>query len=70
MSISSRGVSYGPGEDTQTTKYTYTSRLFDSTNIVFEIKDITLYDAGYYNSGTSDEAAWSGGGVVLIVSGK
>uniref|UniRef100_K1R8Y2 Ig-like domain-containing protein n=1 Tax=Magallana gigas TaxID=29159 RepID=K1R8Y2_MAGGI len=27
-------------------------------------------DAGYYNGGSNDEAAWSGGGVVLIVHNK
>uniref|UniRef100_K1QI22 Ig-like domain-containing protein n=1 Tax=Magallana gigas TaxID=29159 RepID=K1QI22_MAGGI len=68
LSISSSGVNYG--EDTQTSKYAYTSRPFNSTNIVFEIRDITLDDAGYYNGGLSADAAWSGGGVVLIVSGK
>uniref|UniRef100_A0A8W8J6F4 Ig-like domain-containing protein n=1 Tax=Magallana gigas TaxID=29159 RepID=A0A8W8J6F4_MAGGI len=68
LSISSSGVNYG--EDTQTSKYAYTSRPFNSTNIVFEIRDITLDDAGYYNGGMSADAAWSGGGVVLIVSGK
>lgn len=68
LSISSSGVNYG--EDTQTTKYAYTSRPFDSTNIEFEIRNITLEDAGYYNGGMSADAGWSGGGVVLIVSGK
>lgn len=68
LSISSSGVNYG--EDTQTTKYAYTSRPFDSTNIEFEIRNITLEDAGYYNGGMSADAGWSGGGVVLIVSAK
>uniref|UniRef100_A0A8W8J2B0 Ig-like domain-containing protein n=1 Tax=Magallana gigas TaxID=29159 RepID=A0A8W8J2B0_MAGGI len=68
LSINSSGVNYG--EDTQTTKYAYTSRPFSSTNIVFEIRDITLDDAGYYNGGLSADAAWAGGGVVLIVSAK
>lgn len=68
LSISSSGVNYG--EETQTSKYAYTSIPFNSTNIVFDIKDITLEDAGYYNGGMSADAAWSGGGVVLIVSGK
>lgn len=67
MSIRSSGVSYG--EDSQSTKYTYITRPYDSTNITFEIRNITLDDAGYYNGGTLADAAWSGGGVVLIVSG-
>lgn len=68
FSISSSGVNYGGVA--QSTKYTYNSRPFNSTNIVFEIRDITLYDAGYYNGGMFANAAGSGGGVVLIVSGK
>nr|XP_022311308.1 uncharacterized protein LOC111116600 [Crassostrea virginica] len=51
-------------------KYEYHSRPFNSTNIVFNIMDITREDAGYYNGGTKAEAAWSGGGVVLIVHDK
>uniref|UniRef100_A0A8W8MYZ4 Elongator complex protein 5 n=1 Tax=Magallana gigas TaxID=29159 RepID=A0A8W8MYZ4_MAGGI len=68
FSISSNGVSYG--ENNQSTKYTYLTRPFDSTNIMFEIRDITLDDAGYYNGGTSVKAAYSGEDVVLLVSGK
>nr|XP_034318728.1 uncharacterized protein LOC105336863 isoform X1 [Crassostrea gigas] len=68
FSIKSDGVIYG--KNNQSTKYTYLSRPFASTNIKFEIRDITLDDAGYYNGGTMAEAAWSDGGVVLIVSGK
>nr|XP_022306466.1 uncharacterized protein LOC111112893 [Crassostrea virginica] len=52
------------------TKYEYQSRPFDSTNINFTIKDVSRTDAGYYNGGLSPEAAWSGGGVVLIVHDK
>lgn len=37
---------------------------------MFEIKDITLDDAGYHNGGTTTEAAWWGGDVVLIVHSK
>uniref|UniRef100_A0A8W8LT85 Ig-like domain-containing protein n=1 Tax=Magallana gigas TaxID=29159 RepID=A0A8W8LT85_MAGGI len=37
---------------------------------MFEIRYITLDDAGYYNGGMTAEAAWSGGGVVLIVYNK
>uniref|UniRef100_A0A8W8P403 Ig-like domain-containing protein n=1 Tax=Magallana gigas TaxID=29159 RepID=A0A8W8P403_MAGGI len=66
FSISSNGVSYGGNN--QSTKYTYLSRPYNSTNITFAIRDITLDDAGYYNGGTSSEDA--GGGVVLIVSDK
>uniref|UniRef100_A0A8W8J2A4 Ig-like domain-containing protein n=1 Tax=Magallana gigas TaxID=29159 RepID=A0A8W8J2A4_MAGGI len=68
LSVSSSGVNFG--DKTQTSKYAYTSRPFNSTNIVFEIRDITLNDAGYYNGGMSADAAWAGGGVVLIVSAK
>lgn len=49
------------------TKYTYLTIPFYSTAIMFEIRYITLDDAGYYNGGMTAEAAWSGGGVVLIV---
>nr|XP_022307479.1 uncharacterized protein LOC111113475 [Crassostrea virginica] len=51
-------------------KYTYNSRPFTSTYINFIVRDITRDDAGYYNGGRSQEAAWSGGGVVLIVYDK
>lgn len=68
FSISSNRVSYGGG--TKSIKYTYLTRPVDSTYIMFEIRDITLENAGYYNAGTSPDAASSGGGVVLIVRGK
>eukprot|EP00105_Crassostrea_gigas_P006932 XP_011421012.1 PREDICTED: uncharacterized protein LOC105323640 [Crassostrea gigas] len=68
FSVRSSGVSYG-GYD-QSTKYTYLTRPFASINIMFAIRDITLDDAGYYNGGTLAEAAWSGGGVILIVHNK
>ena len=51
-------------------KYEYVSRPYDSTNITFEIRDITADDAGYYNGGITAQAAWSGEGVVLIVHSK
>ena len=51
-------------------KYAYNSRPFTSTYINFIVRDITRDDAGYYNGGRSQEAAWSGGGVVLIVYGE
>ena len=51
-------------------KYEYVSRPYTSTNITFEIRDITADDAGYYNGGYNAEAAWSGGGVFLIVHSK
>ena len=54
----------------QNRKYEYLSRPLTSTNIIFMIRDITLGDAGYYAGGTLYWAAWSGGGVVLIVLGK
>nr|XP_034322749.1 uncharacterized protein LOC105319714 [Crassostrea gigas] len=68
FSVRSNGVSYGVNN--QSTKYTYLTRPFTSTNIMFEIRDITLDDAGYYNGGSIAEAAWSGGGVVLVVKEK
>lgn len=52
------------------TKYEYHSRPFNSTNIAFNIRNIARDDAGYYNSGLDAEAAWSDGGVVLIVHGE
>nr|XP_022306464.1 uncharacterized protein LOC111112891 isoform X2 [Crassostrea virginica] len=51
-------------------KYEYYSQPFNSTNINFNVRDITRDDAGYYNGGVSPAAAWSGGGVVLIVHDK
>eukprot|EP00105_Crassostrea_gigas_P018957 XP_011437252.1 PREDICTED: uncharacterized protein LOC105335170 isoform X2 [Crassostrea gigas] len=66
--IESSGVSYGGYN--QSSKYTYLTRPCNSTNIMFEIRNITMDDAGYYNGGSNDEAAWSGGGVVLIVHNK
>lgn len=66
--ISNSGVSYEGY--TMSTKYTYLNRLFNSTNIMFEVRDITVGDAGYYNGGTCTGAAWSGGGVLLIVNGN
>ena len=51
-------------------KYQYVSRPYNSTNIAFEIRDITADDAGHYYGGTIPEAAWYCGGVVLIVHGK
>lgn len=62
--ITTTGVVYG-GEK-QSTKYTYLGQF---SNIVFEIENITLDDAGYYNGGRLDEAARSAEGAVLIVSG-
>jgi hypothetical protein len=51
-------------------KYVYHSRPFNSTNIIFEIKDITFMDAGYYGGGTSEIAARSGqDGIFLLVKG-
>uniref|UniRef100_A0A8W8P7N7 Uncharacterized protein n=1 Tax=Magallana gigas TaxID=29159 RepID=A0A8W8P7N7_MAGGI len=66
--VRSSGVNYEGNN--QSTKYTYLTRPFTSISIMFSISDITLDDAGYYNGGMSAEAAWSGGGVVLIVHNK
>ncbi|XP_052710539.1 hemicentin-1-like [Crassostrea angulata] len=50
-------------------KYSYLTRPFNSTNIMFEIRNITLDDAGYYYGGIFFNGAGFGGGVILIVSG-
>lgn len=51
-------------------KYKYLTRPYNSTNVMFEIKDVTLDDAGYYNGGETLDKARSCGGVVLIVNGE
>lgn len=56
----------GPGESD---KYKYLTKPYNSTNIMLEVKDVTLGDAGYFNGG-DEKAATSGGGVVLIVYGE
>ncbi|XP_078329236.1 uncharacterized protein LOC111112451 [Crassostrea virginica] len=55
---------------TRNSKYEYLSQPFNSTNITFMIRDLTLDDAGYYAGGYRMEHAWSGNGVVLIVLEK
>ncbi|XP_052715016.1 uncharacterized protein LOC128188166 [Crassostrea angulata] len=57
----------GPGESD---KYKYLTKPYNSTNIMLEVKDVTLGDAGYFNGGADEKAATSGGGVVLIVYDK
>lgn len=56
--------------DRQSPKYQYLTRPLESTNIAFMIRNTTLEDSGYYAGGVSSDAAWMGGGVVLIVLGK
>lgn len=51
-------------------KYNYLTKPYNSTNITFEIKNVTLGDAGYYNVGAQKDDATSCGGVVLIVYGE
>lgn len=51
-------------------KYNYLTKPYNSTNITFEIKNVTLGDAGYYNGGAQEDDATSCGGVVLIVYGE
>lgn len=51
-------------------KYKYLTKPYYSTNITLEVKDVTLGDAGYFNSGADENEATSGGGVVLIVYGE
>ncbi|XP_062574002.1 uncharacterized protein LOC134235849 isoform X2 [Saccostrea cucullata] len=52
-----------------TEKYVYHTRPFNSVNILLEVRNITVEDAGYYVGGSTEADAWRGGGVVLIVSG-
>lgn len=51
-------------------KYKYLTEPYNSTNITFEIENVTLGDAGYYNGGAQADAATACGGVVLIVYGE
>lgn len=51
-------------------KYNYLTKPYNSINITFEIKNVTLGDAGYYNGGPQEDDATSCGGVVLIVYGE
>lgn len=51
-------------------KYKYLTKPYNSTNIMLEVKNVTLGDAGYFNGGADTKAATSGGGVVLIVYGE
>ncbi|XP_061180583.1 immunoglobulin superfamily member 10-like [Saccostrea echinata] len=54
-----------------TEKYVFHTRPYNSTNILFEVRNITVEDAGYYVGNPTKENAWSGeSGVVLTVSGK
>lgn len=50
-------------------KYIYITRPYSSKNISFEIKNITMADAGYYYGGAQVTPAGLDGGVVLIVKG-
>ena len=53
----------------QKEKYEYHSYPYNSTHISFEIKNVSLEDAGYYAGGATSEAAWLEGGIILIVNG-
>lgn len=66
--IEREGISYG--SHNVSNKYRYITRPYNSVNISFEIRHTTVDDAGYYAGGPTADSAWSGGGVVLIVSGK
>lgn len=68
IEIRSNGTNLG--KNMSLTKYIYNTRPYSSKNISFEIKKITMDDAGYYNGGERLTAAGSGGGVVLIVKGN
>ena len=61
---------YSGGAIFNRSKYDYFSRPYNSTNITFEIRDITSDDAGYYYGGQSPESVLYGRGVVLIVHGE
>lgn len=67
-SRSSSEVLFGGSKNS--TKYTYITRPYTSTNISFEIENVTMADAGYYNGGVQRTEAGIGGGVVLIVLGN
>lgn len=66
--LQNEGILYG-GHNVSN-KYRYITRPYNSVNISFEIRDTTVDDAGYYAGGPTADSAWSGGEVVLIVSGK
>lgn len=51
-------------------KYAYHTTPYNSTNMIIEVKSITLMDAGYYWSGTSHSVARIGQGAILVVKGK
>ncbi|XP_062577815.1 uncharacterized protein LOC134239665 [Saccostrea cucullata] len=55
-------------EAKSTTKYVYHTRPLNSVHILFEVKNITLEDAGYYVGGVKGNK--DEGGVVLVVHGK
>uniref|UniRef100_K1QHH4 Ig-like domain-containing protein n=1 Tax=Magallana gigas TaxID=29159 RepID=K1QHH4_MAGGI len=64
--LQNEGILYG-GHNVSN-KYRYITRPYNSVNISFEIRHTTVDDAGYYAGGPTADSAWSGGGVVLIVS--
>ncbi|XP_061180573.1 uncharacterized protein LOC133189180 [Saccostrea echinata] len=52
-------------------KYLYHREPYDSGNILFVVRNITVKDAGYYGGSDAQTDAFSGErGVILIVSGK
>ena len=64
IELTSNGVT-----NMQKEKYEYHSHPYNSTHISFEIKNVSLEDAGYYAGGVTSEAAWLEGGSILIVNG-
>nr|XP_034315742.1 uncharacterized protein LOC117685460 [Crassostrea gigas] len=66
--LQNEGILYG-GHNVSN-KYRYITRPYSSVNISFEIRHTTVDDAGYYAGGPTADSEWSGGGVLLIVSGK
>ena len=64
IELTSNGVS-----KMQKEKYEYHSYPYNSTHISFEIKNVSLEDAGYYAGGVTPEAILREGGIILIVNG-
>nr|XP_022305369.1 uncharacterized protein LOC111112254 [Crassostrea virginica] len=65
IELTSNGVT-----NMQKEKYEYHSHPYNSTHISFEIKNVSLEDAGYYAGGVTSGAAWLEGGSILIVNDK